>query len=29
MDYLEFVAIRPSQGNRSRGMDDPVTKEKI
>jgi len=31
-DRIEFdsiINIRPSQGNRSRGMDDPVTKEKI
>jgi hypothetical protein len=24
-----MINIRPSQGNRSRGVDDPVIKEKI
>ena len=31
-DRIEFdslINIRPSQGNRSRGVDDPVIKEKI
>jgi hypothetical protein len=31
-DWLEFdsmVNLRPSFGNRSRGVDDPVTREKI
>ncbi|MHB9150570.1 MAG: DUF5674 family protein [Thermoleophilia bacterium] len=31
-DFVEFdsmINIRPSQGNRSRGVDDPATREKI
>jgi len=31
-DWIEFDAIiniRPSQGNRSRGVDDPALKEKV
>jgi hypothetical protein len=31
-DWIEFdsiINIRPSQGNRSRGVDDPALKEKI
>ena len=31
-DFLEFdslINIRPMQGNRSRGVDDPMTQEKI
>jgi hypothetical protein len=29
IEYDSVINIRPSQGNRSRGVDDPVTREKI
>jgi hypothetical protein len=29
IEFDSIVNIRPSQGNRSRGVDDPVIKEKI
>jgi len=31
-DWIEFdsmIEIRPSRGNRSRGMDDPATRERV